>query len=186
MHRDVKPENFLLDFSTGKALPDTVLTDFGMAKILDATMKLTQTGQFPGGTPQYVAPEQWKGMVTTGATDQYALAIMAYRLLTGSFPFQGPNFPAYLWQHLNEEPVAPSSLKATITQEMDTVILRALSKDPRSRFPSIQDFAQAFQQAGNLFHQPTIVVAPPPQHSAVFASNQPTFRRRVDGKKELQ
>lgn len=143
IHQDIKPSNFLI--RTRKEYPnrpDLLLADFGIAKLFSATATASQTVR---GTPAYMAPEQWDGNPVP-ATDQYALAVMAYLLLTGQVPFQGG--PGQIMrQHFTTEPQAPSVLNLHLSKAVDAVILRALAKQSEDRFPSISAFAQAFQQA---------------------------------------
>jgi len=141
IHRDVKPSNFLIrsDRDTVNH-PDLLLTDFGIARFnTDATSQTIR------GTPTYMAPEQWSG-VAVPATDQYALAIMAYEMLTGHPPFQGTQEQA-MYRHLVTQPQPPSTLNSRLPTGVDAVILRALAKQPTDRFASITDFARALQQA---------------------------------------
>ncbi len=142
IHLDVKPSNFLLRYNAGKQQrPDLLLTDFGIAKL---DTKTTRTSQNVRGTPTYMAPELWEGHPTP-ATDQYALAIMLYELLTGSLPFQG-NIMQLMYAHLHTLPPTPSSLDPRLPATVDTVLLRALAKRPDQRFPSVMAFASALQQ----------------------------------------
>lgn len=143
IHQDVKPSNFLIRSRTGNpGRPDLLLADFGIVKFTTATATASQSIR---GTPAYMAPEQWDGQPVP-ATDQYALAIMAYQLLTGRPPFQGG--PGQVMrQHFTAQPQPPSTLNPRISPAVDAVILRALEKKPEYRFPSIMTFAQAFQQA---------------------------------------
>jgi serine/threonine protein kinase len=139
IHRDVKPANFLLRNRKGSSFPDLLLADFGNAAIMNATISPEIRG-----TPQYMAPEQWENR-SVPATDQYALAIMAYQLLTGRTPFSGQQLLEFMQKHLNEEPLPPSTLNSRLTKEIDSVILRALEKNPDDRFDDIVKFAEAFQ-----------------------------------------
>ncbi len=142
VHQDVKPPNFLIRGWTESNLPDLVLTDFGVAKFIAAN---SSTSQSIRGTPTYMAPEQWEGYPVP-ATDQYALALMTYQILTGRLPFQGgPG--QMMYQHLNVEPQPPSTYASHLPSDVDTVILHALAKKPESRFASISAFARAFQQS---------------------------------------
>lgn len=148
VHQDVKPSNFLLRTRTPTAgqpetLPELLLADFGVARILTAIASTTTQGI--RGTPFYMAPEQWDGRPVQ-ASDQYALAIMTFQLLTGQFPFQGG--PGQVMRkHYMEQPPAPSSINPHLPSALDAVILRALSKQATERFPEIQEFAHAFTQA---------------------------------------
>lgn len=142
IHRDVKPSNFLLRHQDSN-VPDLLLADFGIAAIMDTT---SSGGQVIGGTPTYMAPEQWKGR-SVPATDQYALGVMIYQMLTGRFPFEGNQAQEIMYKHFNDLPQPPSKLNPRISHDIDAVILKTLEKDPLDRFPSVLDFAQAFQDA---------------------------------------
>lgn len=147
VHQDVKPSNFLLRSSSSggdqaQDLPDLLLADFGLAQFLATTYAEMQN---IGGTPSYMAPEQWEGRPVP-ASDQYALAVMAFQLLTGQFPFQGTPGQV-MYQHHTAEPPLPSSLNTHLSPAIDAVIARALSKQTEQRFPSIRGFAHAFLQA---------------------------------------
>jgi len=143
VHQDVKPSNFLIRDRTGAGKrPDLLLTDFGIAKFTSAT---ANTSQSVRGTPTYMAPEQWDGR-PVAASDQYALAIMAYQLLTGRPPFIG-RMEQVMRQHFTAQPQPPGIFNSRVSPAIDAVILRALAKKPEERFPSIADFARAFQQA---------------------------------------
>ena len=143
IHRDVKPANLLLRSRNASLLPDVLLADFGIAAFLDGT---TSTGQKIHGSPLYMAPERWHAR-TDYATDQYALAVVVYQLLTGQTPFQSKDHAQLMQQHLNEQPRSPSVLNPALTPQIDAVILKALAKKPSHRFPGMQAFAQAFAQA---------------------------------------
>jgi serine/threonine protein kinase len=150
IHRDIKPDNFLLRSRQEATVPDLLLADFGIAAMMDGT---TSTGQ-PPGSPPYMAPEQWEGHPVP-ATDQYALAIMVYEMLTGLFPFQGDPVQV-CYQHCNKKPQRPSTLNPGISQDIDAVILKALEKKPEDRYPSVLAFCKAFQDA---LHQDALPVA---------------------------
>jgi serine/threonine protein kinase len=142
MHLDVKPSNFLIrQREDAPDRSDVLLADFGIAKFTTATSTVSQTIR---GTPAYMAPEQWAGTPVV-ATDQYALAVMTYQLLTGMLPFEG-NMQQVMYKHLQESPQAPSAFNPQILPEVDRVILRALEKKPEDRFPSVMAFARAFQE----------------------------------------
>ncbi len=143
VHQDVKPSNFLIRGSEdASGRPDLMLADFGVAKSASATATMSQSVR---GTPAYMAPEQWEG-TPVAATDQYALAIMAYDLLTGRPPFQG-GLGQVMYQHLHVTPQPPGKLNPHLPADVDTVLLHALAKKPEERFASISAFARAFQQA---------------------------------------
>ncbi|HLG63141.1 MAG TPA: protein kinase [Ktedonosporobacter sp.] len=143
IHRDVKPSNFLLRRRKDNPNhPDLQLADFGIAKFHSATSDASATIR---GTPTYMAPEQWRGYPVF-ATDQYALAIMIYQLLVGAPPFRG-TLEQMMYQHFNNPPPPPSSLQPLIPPEVDSVMLKALAKDPAQRFSSVAAFAEAFAKA---------------------------------------
>lgn len=126
IHRDVKPENMLI-------LNDDniVLSDFGIAIV-------AQSGpQDKIGTAFYMAPEQIQGYPVL-ASDQYALGIVAYEWLSGDLPFQGKKPEEIYSQHIS---ASPPSLRMRVPERVEQVILRALAKDPRQRYPRVQDFA---------------------------------------------
>src|ERR1700736_4162377 len=143
IHQDIKPTNFLIRQRDDQPdRPDLLLADFGIAKLTSATASASQSIR---GTPTYMAPEQWDGHPVQ-ATDQYALAIMVYELLVGHPPFQGG--PGQVMrQHYLTPPPAPSTLIPRLSTAIDAVLLRALSKQPEERFPSVAAFARAFQEA---------------------------------------
>jgi len=122
---------------------------------------MTSESQVIRGTPTYMAPEQWEGHPAP-ATDQYALAVMAYELLTGRPPFVGNGYQHMWHQHVHVAPCPPGIINPTIPQELDAVFLRALEKNPDRRYSSVSDFAHAFQRAvlnsGNV-HQTLTITA---------------------------
>ena len=143
IHRDVKPSNFLIRMRPeNPSQPDLLLADFGIAKF---TTAISSADTLTRGTPTYMPPEQWEDHPVF-ATDQYALAIMVYELLTGRPPFQG-NHSQLMYQHFHAQPSPLSSINPHLSPGIDAVILRALAKNPNDRFPTITTFDQAFQQA---------------------------------------
>lgn len=144
MHQDVKPANFLIRSSKDHPTrPDLLLADFGIARFSSVTT--AGASQSVRGTPTYMAPEQWTGQPAP-ASDQYALAVLAYELLTGRPPFQG-NLQVVMYQHLSQEPPPPSMFNPQLSQDVDHVFRIALAKRPEDRFGSITAFANALEQA---------------------------------------
>ena len=132
VHRDVKPDNVLLDRRTGRAM----LTDFGIAKQRATQETLTQTGVIVG-TPHYMSPEQASGDRTIdGRSDIYSLGVIAYRMVTGRLPFEGSLMRDVLAQHATRAPVPPAQIITSLPIDLDTVITRALAKDPSERWPN--------------------------------------------------
>jgi Tol biopolymer transport system component/serine/threonine protein kinase len=138
VHRDVKPGNILLS-EDGRAL----LTDFGVVKVLDSVSQMTMTGAMIG-TPEYVAPEQSVGAEIGPTADQYSLAVVIYEMMLGRVPFQAPTPAAVLRMQMSEPPPAPSSLVPWFPPDVEAVLMRALSKEPAERFPTVAAFTEQF------------------------------------------
>ena len=143
LHRDIKPSNILLSDDHY-----AYLADFGLAKTMDGRDNVTHTGVLMG-TPEYMAPELADGHASI-STDLYALAILLYQMITGQLPFTGDTALAVYMRQLHEIPAPPSRFNPVITPDVDHVILRALDKDPRRRFQTPHELAQAYQQAVNV------------------------------------
>lgn len=143
VHRDLKPANILLA-KTGVASADLVpkISDFGLAKRLDAKDSLTGSGTVMG-TPSYMAPEQARGdLQRVGtATDQYALGVIFYQMLTGQLPFQAPSIPELLPMIVNDEPRSPLKIQPSIPSDLAVICLKCLEKDPANRYPSAEALA---------------------------------------------
>ena len=146
IHRDVKPENMLLD-----ERDHVLLSDFGIASVVYSSATVDTTDNI--GTPHYMAPEQFRGKPVV-ASDQYALAVVAYEWLCGVRPFHG-NMNALAYQHRDAIPSPLRHYNSSIPVELESVIFRALAKDPKKRFPRILDFAQAFEQAALSLPHPS-------------------------------
>ncbi|MCC7374540.1 MAG: protein kinase [Verrucomicrobiales bacterium] len=131
LHRDLKPSNILLDSDQQPRI-----TDFGIARSLDASNPMTFTGQVLG-TPGYLAPEQAaKHGEVSPATDVYGLGSFLYHLLTGHAPFQAENPIEILKRVAEEEPLSPRSLNPEIPRDLEVVCLKCLAKSPSDRYPS--------------------------------------------------
>jgi predicted Ser/Thr protein kinase len=136
VHRDLKPANIL-------CTPDGTLkiTDFGLAKRLDQSLGLSQTGQAIG-TPSYMSPEQAEGKKEVGpAADVYALGSILYELLTGRPPFRGPDILAVLDQVRSADPLSPSRLVPKLPRDLCTICLKCLEKSPARRYSSALELA---------------------------------------------
>jgi serine/threonine protein kinase/tetratricopeptide (TPR) repeat protein len=139
VHRDVKPENVLLDQATGRAL----LADFGIARAVAAEATGSSTGQGVAvGTPVYMSPEQAAGEEIDSRSDLYALGIVAYEMLTGHTPFQGPH-RVVVSKHIAERPVPVDRLRPETPRGLAGAIMRALEKQPAERWQTGEEFAQA-------------------------------------------
>jgi serine/threonine-protein kinase len=134
VHRDVKPQNVLLD-GDGRAK----VTDFGIAHAVDVD-GMTITGTIMG-TSNYIAPEQARGQPVDEQTDVYSLGCVLYELLTGEVPFEGDNFVAVAMRHLNDPVPSVRDVRPDVPARLDWAVQQAMSKDHDERFESMDDFA---------------------------------------------
>jgi serine/threonine protein kinase len=141
VHRDIKPSNVMFD-EQGKAF----LVDFGIAKLIDATSVITTTGSTLG-TPSYMSPEQWMGEEIVPSTDQYALGVMIYEMLTGHLPFKGDHPYRLMKMHVDDAPTPLRFYRANLHDDVEDVVFKAMSKKPNLRFASVSALAQAFDEA---------------------------------------
>jgi len=155
IHRDVKPSNFLIRRDTGSSDSiDLLLTDFKLATFMNATIDVSQS---PGSSGlAYIAPEQWDGTAVY-ATDQYALAVVAYELLTNRTPHQDGTEQA-IKTPLDKLIASPSTINPAVPEQVDLVLLRALEKNPEDRYPSISEFANALQEASKKVYTNTTLM----------------------------
>ncbi|MFE7948830.1 protein kinase [Streptomyces sp. NPDC057426] len=131
VHRDIKPGNVMM---TKRGVVKVM--DFGIARAMQSGVtSMTQTGMVVG-TPQYLSPEQALGRAVDARSDLYSVGIMLFQLLTGRLPFDADSPLAIAYAHVQEEPVAPSSINRSVTPAMDALVARALKKNPNERFPS--------------------------------------------------
>lgn len=153
IHRDVKPANIMIT-NTGQVK----VMDFGIARALDdSTSAMTQTSAVIG-TAQYLSPEQAQGKPADARSDVYALGCVLYEAVTGHAPFEGETPFAVAYQHVQEEPNAPSesldpdSLTPTERINLDAVVLTSMAKDPMDRYQSAQEFGADLERmsSGNV------------------------------------
>jgi hypothetical protein len=133
VHRDIKPDNILLDADSGRAM----VTDFGIARALTDKndSRLTATGMAIG-TPAYMSPEQSAGeSEIDGRSDLYSLGVVGYQMASGELPFNAPNTPSMLVKHLSERPVPIEQKRPDLPEDLSRVIMLLLEKDPAHRFP---------------------------------------------------
>lgn len=139
VHRDLKPENIMLDEGQIK------VGDFGLAKSADSK-KLTKTGTTLG-TPSYMAPEQIQEGTIDPRTDQYALGVIVYELLSGNVPFDADDPIKVIFKHLMEPPVPLSEVQPNLSREVSDTVTKMLAKDPDDRYSSVQEAGDALFQA---------------------------------------
>lgn len=166
IHRDLKPSNVIIVATSGTE-PRPVLIDFGLAHG-DGFFRdsLVTEDAAVLGTPAYFAPELCdEGGRATEATDQYALAVIAYELLTGRRPHEGTNLAALIRHILEGRIVPPCEMRPEIPRPLSDVVLRALSREPSQRFPSVETFARALAGAAEM---PTVPVRPRPRRYSVL------------------
>jgi tRNA A-37 threonylcarbamoyl transferase component Bud32 len=168
VHRDVKPQNILLNDDHRPKV-----TDFGIARSLDVKKGVTQTGTVLG-TSNYIAPEQASGEVVTAQSDVYSLGVVLYELLTGRVPFEGENFVNVALKHINEPPPSLLAQRRDAPPRLAAAVSRALAKNPRERFPTMGALAAELEACRNelraggddatarVVRAPTPRPAPPP------------------------
>src|SRR5207245_2062106 len=152
IHRDVKPENMLVGRHQ-----EVLLSDFGIATIMQSTSSLSTSAEGTSGTLAYMAPEQIEGHPRP-ASDQYALGVVVYEWLCGERPFEC-SVSELIAQQLSMSPLSLHERIPEIPLEIEQVVLRALAKDPKARFPSVADFATALEQASQQALSPTAQLA---------------------------
>ncbi|HOV31965.1 MAG TPA: serine/threonine-protein kinase [Candidatus Hydrogenedens sp.] len=135
VHRDIKPSNILITKEES-----IKLTDFGIARLPGSTLTGDETMI---GTPHYMSPEQFEKGEVDERSDEFSLAVVLYELLTGEKPFEGDSIPLIMNKVLYTHPLPPSKYNIRLPKELDNVIMKAMSKNPDDRYPSIDDFAKA-------------------------------------------
>lgn len=158
VHRDIKPANIMiLDSGLVK------VTDFGIAKMM--SMGMTQAGQVLG-TPNYMSPEQVKGRPVDGRSDIFSLGVILYELVTGEKPFGGQNITTVIYKIINENPIPPRELDATIHPGLSYVIQKALAKSSEERYQTCRELAEDLKNYKNLggaaAPSATVVIKVPP------------------------
>ena len=144
VHRDIKPDNILLDRVTGRA----VVTDFGIARAAAGDARLTVTG-VAVGTPAYMSPEQALGeRELDGRSDLYSLGVVGYQMLAGQTPFSAANTPAMLVKHVSETPRPVRELRPDVPAGLAAAIDRALAKRAEDRWARASAFGDAISEAG--------------------------------------
>jgi serine/threonine-protein kinase len=170
IHRDIKPDNIIIDEETGRAM----VTDFGIARALTDTgdSRLTATGMAIG-TPAYMSPEQSAGdKAIDGRSDLYSLGVVGYQMLCGQTPFVASNTPSMLVKHLSERPIPVDERWPDLPPDLSRAVMMCLEKDPADRFPNAAAFAQALSGGA----MPTLATRAQP--AAPLSGSQTSSRQR--------
>lgn len=176
VHRDLKPENVMYDPETRQVK----LLDFGIATDVQAPAdeRLTRAGFFVGSL-MYIAPEALSGEIVTPAADQYSLATIAYYLLTRCLPYTAKAPREMFTQLLTLPPVPLNSARERLhfSPALEQVVMKALSKEPASRYPDVMAFSNAFQQAATGANLKAPAPAPQSDEAGVLSRMRGMFRR---------
>ena len=171
IHRDIKPDNIIIDEETGRAM----VTDFGIARALtdSGDSRLTATGMAIG-TPAYMSPEQSAGdHAIDGRSDLYSLGVVGYQMLCGQPPFVANNTPSMLVKHLSEKPVPVDERWPDLPPDLSRAVMMCLEKDPNDRFPSAAAFSAALSGGSmpTLATRATTAPVPPPRRDVEVTSS---------------
>jgi serine/threonine protein kinase len=177
IHRDIKPDNILLDSDSGRAM----VTDFGIARALtdSGDSRLTATGMAIG-TPAFMSPEQSAGdKAVDGRSDLYSLGVVGYQMLCGQLPFVAANTPSMLVKHLSEQPVPVNERWPDLPPDLARAVMICLEKDPDNRFPNAASLVTALGtgEMPTLATRPTGspgMVNPPQRMGMQPSSHMPT------------
>ena len=175
VHRDIKPDNILLDAQSGRPM----VTDFGIARAISdgADARLTATG-IAIGTPAFMSPEQSAGdRALDGRSDLYSLGVVAYQMLCGDLPFVANNTPALLVKHLSEAPVPIDRRSANVPADLARAVMLCLEKNPSDRFAGAKELVAALD-SGN------VPALPPPRPRPEATSANP-YRSPNEGMERL-
>ncbi len=143
IHRDIKPGNVMFsDESHSHAL----LTDFGIARLLDEQINMTMTGALVG-TPNYMSPEAARGEPCDARSDIYSLGVVLYELVTGRTPYAADTPYSFLMKQANEPLPPPRTLNPKLPAAVETILLKALAKEPKARYQNATEFATALRMA---------------------------------------
>jgi serine/threonine protein kinase len=142
VHRDIKPQNLLLD-------PDGVLKvmDFGVARLAERKSTLTEVGLVVG-TPAYMSPEQLLAEAVDARSDLYAVGVVLFECLTGALPFDAQSPVSLIAKLLNEEPLPPAELNRDIPPALSSLVMTLLSKKPDDRVPSALELGKRLGEVG--------------------------------------
>ena len=178
IHRDIKPSNILFDSED-----QPVLTDFGIAKLLE-TDEATLTGTGLGvGTPEYMAPEQWQGKATP-ATDQYALGVVLYELITGQKPYTADTPAAIILMQATEPLRSPRTLAPSMPEALEKLLYKALARDPQDRYEDMLALRKALENVST--GEPIASIPLPSQNAQPDLNAKPVFEPKPEPKPEVK
>jgi len=178
IHRDVKPSNILFGENDRP-----LLTDFGIAKLLE-TDEATLTGTGLGvGTPEYMAPEQWQGKATQ-ATDQYALGVVLYELLTGQKPYTADTPVAVALMQMSEPLRSPRTLAPSMPEALEKLLYKALARDPQDRYEDMLALRKALENVSAVEQNASIPLPSPNAQLETVA--KPVFEKKPEPKPEVK
>ncbi|WP_326721896.1 MULTISPECIES: protein kinase domain-containing protein [unclassified Streptomyces] len=161
VHRDIKPGNVMM---TKRNVVKVM--DFGIARAMQSGVtSMTQTGMVVG-TPQYLSPEQALGRGVDARSDLYSVGIMLFQLTTGRLPFEADSPLAIAYAHVQEQPVAPSSVNRSLPPAVDALVARALKKNPNERFPSAEAMRDECLRVAQSLHSAAPSIVPGAQTSS--------------------
>ena len=172
IHRDVKPDNILLEGSRGRV----VVTDFGIAKALSSTTggaTLTATG-VAIGTPHYMSPEQAAGdREIDGRSDLYSLGVVSYQMLVGELPFQAPTVPGILMKQITERAPLVTAKRPDCPEDLAAAVMRCLEKDPEDRWPTAEALRRALESRSATLNRARASAAWPARGAALPVPRPP-------------
>ncbi len=180
VHRDLKPQNVIVD-AEGKA----TVTDFGIARA--GVSEITQAGSVMG-TPHYLSPEQAQGFDVTAVSDLYSIGVMLYEALTRRVPFEADSAVAVAMKQVSQAPQRPSSINPRVSPALDAVVMRALEMEPGQRFQSADAFIAALDAAlkdprGGADNTASFAPLPPvvatPEEPVAEGEDERSRRRRI-------
>lgn len=176
IHRDIKPQNILMDQKG-----NVKITDFGIATSLSAT-SYTQTNSVIG-TVHYLSPEQARGGITSHKSDIYALGIVLYELLTGELPFSGESAVSIALKHLQAETPSVRAINAAIPQSLENVVIRATAKDPNHRYLNVDEMEADLDTAVSLARSNEIKFAVPTDDNETKVLPIVKVPQKIEGEK---
>lgn len=190
VHCDIKPHNVIIT-RTGRVK----VTDFGIARAMNSTNTVMYTNSIMGSA-HYLSPEQASGKTIDGSTDIYSLGVVLYEMLSGKVPFEGETPIAVALKHVREKVIPPTRYNPSIPPLLESVVLKALSKDPKDRFESISDMmsdlrlSQGFTMSKTQRHEPydfatQMIPAVDPDAMDEFSTDDDTTSKEVKKKTML-